>query len=260
MKFLDEPLPISEGSFRSRLLSATKSLQPPAFKESVWIGPFDQLVSSAYALLKADEMKFEERLIDGYYKNVFSKIVMLLSEFADGAESSDPTALKNYLSGIYFNAGFQRLTWAAERLVTTFGAVNCKCGCSATIARTKKERWPSFDSKARPFAKNRLESCRFKSQLTSLGEMLSQFEGWDNRTCCRKNALSILSDQVNPKKHSVYDYEQVKKSRPLVMPSRHPWTPSDQISLVVDAFELVCKAYCELLDWNREASLPTAPR
>lgn len=255
-------------SVRSRLLSALNSLKTPPSKESVWIGPFDQLVSSAYSLLEANELGFAKRSTDDYYKKVFCRIVPLVSKCAHGrplatlkrrgtpgGKTPSARVLGNYLSGIYFNAGYQRLIWAAERLVTTFGAVNCKCGCSATIARTKKARWPPFDSKARPFAKNRLESCRFKSQLPSLGEMLSQFEEWDNRTCCRNKALSILSDQVNPKKHSVYDYEQVKKSIPLVMPCGNPWTPMDQVSLVVDAFELVCEAYCELLEWNREASL-----
>lgn len=178
----------------------------------------------------------------------------LVSEVAQGRKSSDTEALKNYLSGIYFNAGFQRLIWAAERSVILFGAVTCKCGCLPTIKKTKKGRWPPFDSKARPDAKTRLASCSFNSKLSFFGDMLSQFVEWDNRSYCRKKAFSILADQINPKKHSVYDFEQVKNSRPL-MPNKLPWTPIDQMSLVLGAFELACKAYGELLGWNPGASL-----
>jgi len=254
MKVLDESLPIGENrSFRSRLLSATKSLQPPAFKESVWIGPFDQLVSSAYALLKADELKFEERLIDGYYKKVFSNIVMLLSELADGQESSDPTALRNYLSGIYFNAGFQRLTWATERLIATFSAIECKCADPPTLRRNTKGNWPQFGESIKA-AKKRLGHGHFDSQLPRFREMLDQFNDWDGKSYDLSKALSILRDQVNPKKHSVYDYERVQASRP-VMSTGVTWTPVDQVSLAVHAFEAVCRAYCDLLDWNPKAKL-----
>jgi len=126
---------------RAQLLAALNSLTTPPSKESVWIGPFDQLVSSAYALLKAEELEFASRSTDSdeYYNKVFCRIVTLVSELADG-RSSNPTALKNYLSGIYFNAGFQRLTWAAERLTTTFAAVRCTCHRPPEVTK-EKGRW-----------------------------------------------------------------------------------------------------------------------
>lgn len=201
-------------SDRSQLLSGLKSLTKPPHKESVWIGPFDQLVSSAYALLKAHEFKFTNRTTGQYYDRVFCQIVPLLSELADGRKSADPTALKDHLSGIYFNAGFQRLTWAAERLVTTFAAVRCTCHCPPDV--TKEGGIWNF-GKSKEGAKKRLKHDHFKSKLQKFREMLLQFDDWDKTSYDPKKALSILREQVNPKKHSVYDHELVEASR--------PWTP-----------------------------------
>jgi hypothetical protein len=238
--------------FRSRLLSGLNLLTTPPSKESVWIGPFDQLVSSAYAFLAADELGFAKRSIDGYYHKVFCQIVKLVSKLARGREPSDSPAFKNYLSGIYFNAGFQRLTWAAERLITTFAAVECTCANSTAMTRDAKGYWPKFGESIKA-AKKRLERSHFDLQLPHFRGMLDQFDGWDRRSYDLSKALSILRDQVNPKKHSVYDYQQVQQSRPLK--SRGPWTSVDRISLAVHAFEVVSEAYCELVDWNPKAAL-----
>jgi len=234
--------------FSSRLLSALKSLRTPPSKESVWIGPFDQLVSSTYALLKADALNFVNRSTDEYYDKVFSKITILISEFADNLQPSDPAALDNYISGIYFNAGFQRLTWAAERLVATFAATRCTCHRPPEAVKD----W-SFPSRLKA-ANLRLTHDHFKSQLPRFREMLSQFDGWDKTSYDPNRALSILRDQINPKKHSVYERQRVEASKPWTSKDTQ-WKSGDQMSLVVGAFELVCKGYCELLDWNLGASL-----
>ena len=94
----------------------------------------------------------------------------------------------------------------------------------------------------------------FDKALPTLREMLEQFEGWNKTSCEPKKALSIVREQVNPKKHSVYDYPLVRASRPWT-DQKDQWKPVDQMSLVVGAFELVCKAYCELVAWNLGASL-----
>jgi hypothetical protein len=237
-------------SVRAQLLTALNSLTTPP-KESVWIGPFDQLVSSAYALLKADELEFTSRSIDDYYQEVFCLIVKLVSELAGGQKSSDSKALKSYQSGIYFNAGFQRLTWAAERLVTTFAAVRCTCNRPPDVVK-EKGRWDF--GKSKEAAKKRLKHNHFGKEVDALEEMLKQFDGWDRASYEPTKALSILREQVNPKKHSVYDHPLVRASRPWINLTDQ-WKPANQMSLVVGAFEAVCKAYVELLSWNPGASL-----
>src|SRR5271165_4375340 len=99
---------------------------PPNCEHNPWTGPFDQLVSCAYALMQAENRGFHARPTDNYFEDVLAKIVELLRE--QKAEASESDALNNYLSSFYFNAGIQRLTFAAERLLAAFVGVYCICG------------------------------------------------------------------------------------------------------------------------------------
>ena len=249
-KFSEEQLP---ASLRSPVLSAMKSLQTPPSKKSVWIGPFDQLASAAYALLEADKLNVAKRIAnsDDYYKRVFCHVTSLVSEYADSRHCTDSPALNTYLSVIYFNAGYQRVTFAAERLVTTFAAIRCTCNLPPDVTK-KNGKW--YFNQSKKAAKNRLEHPHFSTQIPAFKQLLQQFDNWDGSTFKSDKALAILREQVNPKKHSVYDRSDVEKSRPR-MPCGSPWTVDDQISLVAGAFQLVCKAYNELLQWNPAGAL-----
>ncbi len=260
-----EPQQTPARTLADEVLSALGTLKVAPAK-SVWTGPFDQLVSSGYALVTADRLGFVERKVDGYYETVLQSIVDRLSaelkqkEFPL-AKLNDSDEVRNYLSSFYFNAGFQRFTWGAERLATTFAAVTCTCEKNEPgLSKKDDGRWPGLKcvvaaTKDRIRHLNFAADSRFRSLVQQLEDSTEKHDpNAAPDASDEKKALYIFRDQVNPKKHSVFDFKFVQDSRPLK--EGRPWSSRDQMELAVHAYELVCNAYCELLLWNPDAKLP----
>jgi hypothetical protein len=238
------------------LIAALQKLTTPQSFDSVWIGPFDQLVSAGYALLRAEKLEYRHRSLSTYYYRVHAKIVDLCvaSETADEDVPSDP-ALRDFAGGIYFNAGIQRLTFGVERLVATFAGIPCTCGKAAETAPTvtrRGTRWPDFGD-YRKGANRRLNHSHFQGLLPALTKMLTQFDGWDGRTFVLNKGLSILRQQVNQRKHGPYMRQYAKASAPVTAAGDPSWSPVQQLELAVTSYEIGCEVYRELVDWNPSA-------
>ena len=100
--------------------------------DSAWIGPFEQLVGAAFSLIESESRGYSRLAYSGlYHPHVQKRIVSLLTELEAGKESSDKTALENWLARYYFNSGIQRVSFAAERLIATYASLPCSCGAHA---------------------------------------------------------------------------------------------------------------------------------
>ena len=234
----------------SSIMAALATLKPPPDK-NIWIGPFDQLVSSGNTLLIAAQKGFESRNVADYHSRVLSRVVTLLQM---DPNCKDP-ALNDYLLGFYFNAGFQRFIWGAERLLTTFAAVKCTCVLGEpAISRGKHGRWPRVKDVVIPKAEQRLQHKHFDSQLISFRTIVSHMKAQNTYKCEPDNATPIFRDEVDLRKHSVYDANTLGRSRPIRADGT-VWEPPDQMRLAVDAYKLTCSAYGELRTWNLAAAL-----
>jgi hypothetical protein len=236
-----------------KLIAALAQLTTPQSFNSVWIGPFDQLVSAGYALLRAEKLGYRTRALGTYYYRVHAKIVDLIvaSETADDDVPGDP-ALRDFAGGIYFNAGIQRLTFGVERLVATFAGIPCTCGKAAETAPTvtrRGTRWPDFGD-YRKGANSRLKHSHFQGLLPKLTKMLTQFDGWDGRTFVLNKGLPILRQQVNQRKHGPYRRQHAKASAPVTAAGDPSWSPVQQLELAVRSYGIACEGYRELVDWN----------
>lgn len=234
----------------SLFVAALGTLKRPPDK-SVWIGPFDQLVSSGYALLISARRGFETRNVSDYHGRVFTNVVRLLQ--SDSCDTHP--SLNDYLLGFYFNAGFQRVVWAAERLLTTFAAVNCSCGDNSyAIGRNaKNDQWPRMKVVI-PAAEKHLQHAHFNAELLSFRALFDQMKEDNTFTCEQEKALRIFADEVNLRKHSVYDVAFLQRTRPKHA-NGTTWRPSDQLELAIYSFKLACCAYGELLRWNSNPRL-----
>jgi len=235
------------------IVAALQNLTTPKSFNSVWVGPFDQLVSAGYALLRAEKLGYRHRSLSTYYYRVHAKIVDLIvaSASADEDVHCDP-ALKDFGGGIYFNAGIQRLTFGVERLVATFAGIPCTCGKAAETTPTvtrRGTRWADFGD-YRNGANRRLKHSHLQGLLPKLTTMLSQFDGWDGRTFDSEKGLTILRQQVNQRKHGLYLRQHAKASAPVTAAGEPSWSPAQQSELAVRSYDCACGVYRELVDWN----------
>ena len=105
--------------YEARLSSSLGQLAVPALHDSAWLGPFEQLVGAAFSLIESEKRGFSRKRYNPlYHPMVQRKIVSLLEELEAGQESTEQSALDSWLSRYYFNSSIQRMTFAAERLVS----------------------------------------------------------------------------------------------------------------------------------------------
>src|SRR6266404_506749 len=182
---------------RERLVKALGTLTTPVFG-AVWIGPFDQLVSAGRALLKANKLGYDDRALATYYFDVHAKVVPLLVDEAEDRDISSPKDLENFLSSFYFNAGIQRLTFAAERLLATFVAIPCPCGQrTPEVVRNRNGKWPKLQDcceKANQRLNHLANQDGVGSSLDRFRSFVASLSGWDYRTFSSEKGLSMLRD------------------------------------------------------------------
>lgn len=241
-----------------KVLSGLQGLLPPARYDSVWIGPFEQLVGAGYALLGAGQHRINERDLDLYYLRVQKKITALVKDRFTSGKASDEDAFDKWAAGFYFNSGIQRIVWASERLLLTLSTVDCPCGSRPTEKDVLGDR-PHFPA-VLAGALARLEHVQndHGTDLRKTRNMRNHQVGKYKRSdpLDPKRILAMLRYDVNNRKHKVYgrsnllDRQSAKKGDNKTWPSA---SADVQMDLACQAFEIVCEAYRELKDWNPRA-------
>jgi hypothetical protein len=240
-----------------KLLGGMKLIITPGFG-TVWLGPFDQLVSAGHALLKAEALGYANRNLSMYYFDVHAKVVPLILEENGNKESSSPQARDNFLSSFYFNAGIQRLTFAAERLLISFVSISCACGRNPEISRDNYGRWPKLKyclQKAEERLKHIVADDSYSESLNALGSFMNALQGWNYRDFVAEKHLSMLRDHVNVRKHSVYIRSEALNYGPRGPNGRPQWSPTDQADVASDAFLSTAVAYSEVVAWRPDATI-----
>jgi len=238
------------------LTKALGQLQAPALHNSAWIGPFEQLVGAAFSLIESEKRGFSRRKYNPmYHPMVQCKIVSLLGELEVGQENPQKGALDSWLSRYYFNSGIQRVNFAAERLMATFAALECKCGRRPAEVTITNHRPPNFPQRLIG-ANNRLThvETEYTVPLTNLKALLGQLGTRYSRNdpFDPSKGLAMIRRDVNSRKHSVYKRAEVLDSLPHSASGARTWSDAGclaQMETAVDCFELATGAYTELLAW-----------
>jgi len=240
-----------------KLLAAIRSITTPKFG-TVWLGPFDQLVSAGHGLLRAEALGYANRDLSMYYFDVHSKLVRLIIEDDNGENSSSPDGWNNFLSSLYFNAGVQPLTFAAERLLISFVSISCSCGRSPEVKRDNYGRWPKLKNCLQK-AENRLNHIvaddHYSGELTTFRSFMNALNGWNYQDFVDEKHLSMLRDHVNVRKHSVYIRAEAVNYGPRGPNGRPKWSPADQADVAADAFVSTAGAYNEIVSWRSDATI-----
>ena len=230
-------------------------LQSPRFSDSAWVGPFELLMGAAYAILAAERHGNSRR--DGrkyeYHTHVRENIVAILAEHAFAPPASDRPIFDDWVSGFYFNAAEQRLVWAADRLLTTFAALECPCGRPSELAEHGQH---SF-TEVWKVASRRLEhiGAEHQKDLTYVAVLLKQSVAERHHlyemVFNADTVLSMLREHIEHKHGYTRDGH-----RKMVAGSHISWstaTPGVQMEFACAAFSLLCHAYNEMMNWHTEA-------
>jgi hypothetical protein len=244
-----------------KILNAIKKLTCPAHN-SVWLGPFDQLVGGGYALLAATQHGIHRRDLDHYNTRVQKKIVSCLESFSLSNFQLDTKGLGDWFSGFYFKSAIQRLVWAAERLLLTCASVNCPCGHRKTEQPVidERPRWPQvLDGALQRLDHVQNDHGKYLSKCRAVRE---QFILRDNSGKAREyrrddpldhnKALAMLRYDVNNRKHRIYIRSKLRDQMSAGKGDSKKWCSSGadfQFALAVEVFGLVSEAYEELRIW-----------
>jgi hypothetical protein len=239
-----------------RLMILLRQIQAPMLHDSVWIGPFEQLVGAVFSLVEGEKRGFSRREYSPvYHPAVQCKIASLLRELEAGLDSTQKDALDNWLSRYYFNSGIQRINFAAERLIATFAALPCVCGSRPPEITIRNNRPPKFrerlDGAQRRLTHVETEYSRSlpksKAVLAQLGIRYERDNPFDPA-----KGLAMIRQDVNSRKHSVYKRSETLDSLPPPASGTTTWSNAGshaRMGTAVDCVELVVAAYGEMLAW-----------
>jgi hypothetical protein len=229
-------------------------LECPKFSDSAWVAPFELLMGAAYALLAAEHHGYSRR--GGrkyeYHTRVRANIADLLAEHAFAPPASERPQFDDWVSGFYFNAAEQRIVWAADRLLTTFAALDCPCGRPGELAGHGKH---SF-SEVWKAASLRLEHVGTDHQkdLTYLAVLLKQ-SVWERH---RPGEVAFNADTVISMLRDDLEHKHghtLNGQRRMAGPQQG-WSsaaPGVQMEFLCAAFSLLCHTYNEMLHWHASA-------
>ncbi|HVP50702.1 MAG TPA: hypothetical protein VMT05_01210 [Terriglobales bacterium] len=231
------------------------NLQSPRFSDSVWVASFELLMGAAYALLAAERHGYSRR--DGrkyeYHTHVRGNIAAIVAEHGFTRPVSEQPLFDDWVSGFYFNAAEQRILWAADRLLTTFAAIDCPCGRSSELRghgrHSFAEVWKA--------ASLRLEHVGTEHQkdLTHVAVLLRQSAVERHRACemafSPDAVLSMLRDHLEHKHGYTLDGHRKTVARPRLIWSTA--APGVQLEFVCAAFSLLCQSYDEMMNWHADA-------
>jgi hypothetical protein len=227
----------------------------PKFSDSAWVAPFELLMGVAYALLAAERHGYSRH--DGrkyeYHTRVRANIADVLAEQTFTPPASQRPLFDDWVSGFYFNAAEQRIVWAADRLLTTFAALDCPCGRPGELAGHGKH---SF-SEVWKAASRRLEHVGTEHQkdLTYVAVLLKQ-SVWERHRPCEvafnaDTVISMLRDHLEHKHGYTLDGH-----RKTVAGAHLSWSsaaPGVQMGFLCAAFSLLCHTYNEMMNWHASA-------
>jgi hypothetical protein len=230
-------------------------LQSPRFSDSAWVAPFELLMGAAYALLAAerhgysrrDKRKYE------YHTHVRGNIAAILAEQAFAPLASGRPVFDDWVSGFYFNAAEQRIVWAADRLLTTFAALDCPCGRPSEMPGYGKHSFPEVWKAA----SLRLEHVGTEHQkdLTYVAVLLQQSVAERHHPCemafNADTVLSMLRDHIEHKHGYTLDGHRKTVAGPHI--SWSTAAPGVQMEFVCAAFSLLCHTYNEMMNWHAGA-------
>jgi hypothetical protein len=245
------------------IINALKKLTCPAH-DSVWLGPFEQLVGGGYALLAAVQHGIHRRDLNNHYNSrVQARVVSHIESFLLSAPVADPRGFEDWTSGFYFKSAIQRIVWAGERLLLTFAAVDCACGSRAREQSVSSERprWKDILDGAL----HRLDHVQNDDavSLPMCRALREQFVFRDKAGKAReyqrddlldpKKVLAMLRYDGNNRKHRIYVRSELRDQMSAGKGDGKKWCSSGadfQFDLAAEAFDLVCDAYEELKTWN----------
>jgi hypothetical protein len=246
----------ASATYEARLSSGLSQLAAPTLHDSVWLGPFEQLVGAAYSLIESEKRGFSSRAYSPvYHPMVQCMIVSLLEGLEAGKKITQQDALDNWLSRYYFNSGIQRVNFAAERLVATFAGLPCKCGTRPPEITISNHRPPNFQQRL-DGAQARLThvEAEYTTPLTKLKAVLGQLTARYDRNdpFNPSTGLAMIRRDVNSRKHSVYKRSETLDALPRPASGRVTWPEAGcnaRMETAVDCLELVVGAYGEMLAW-----------
>jgi hypothetical protein len=252
-------LPPSPTDFNARLKSLLSQIQVPIVFDSVWIGPFEQLVGAVFSLIESEKRGFSRREHSAvYHPAVQCKITALLAELEAGVKRKRQDALEFWLSRYYFNSGIQRINFAAERLIATFAALPCNCGKRPPEITSRNNRAPKFTDRL-DGAQRRLThvETEHRSSLPEMKAVIGQLSPYNrNDPFDPKKGLAMIRRDVNNRKHSVYKRAETLDALPRPTSGAVTWSNAGsnaRMGTAVECVELVVGSYSELLAWYPRA-------
>jgi len=252
----------------AEILDPLQKLPCPTF-DSVWLGPFEQLLGAGYALLSATKHGIYTRSLDSHYNQaVQAKVTSHLRRIFSETDVSSADRFEDWVSGFYFNSAIQRMVWAGERLLLTCSAIDCSCGRRQAEPSVMKDRPPWRDVLAG--ALNRIDHVQNDDglPLAKCHAVREQFiirDASGNEREYRRDdpldstkVLAMLRYDVNNRKHKAYGRSKVLDRCSSGKGDNAKWHTAGadfQMRLACDAFALLCAALEELMSWHPQAKL-----
>jgi hypothetical protein len=232
---------------------AIAALECPNYSDSVWAGPFEQLVGAAYALLAAERHGFsrhDERKYQ-FHAHVRENVAAWVAE--EPFRPSDQSAFDDWVSGFYFNSALQRLVGAGEQLVTVFAAQECPCGKLPAGRHGQHDGFrPSCQA-----AQRLLEHLRsaHRKELPELEAVLKQMSSPAKRGVAfdPAHALVVVRGELHQRQAHGARQPETRSAgrRPKV--SRPTVGPELQMTMACAAFAQLARAYNQLAEWHPAA-------
>ncbi len=269
-------------TIRPRVVKSLESLPDPLSAQEPLTALFHQLVGAGYSLLAADaygaltrsyiqeEKQGDLRHLDeaercayiqGGKEREARQLVGILSESNQIPLPPDPGSVwSNWVCGFYFNAARHRVALTFERLIKV-------CACSPMICcdpppptidhrKTTRLRKLAKECKSRlmHLAEHAEDPKRDTSATTKLADFALEDVQDDERNLLEltdDNYLEAIRWDDQDQKHRYYPHYRLRTDTPAEHSQPKTWVTLDiteQLSRLIDAFQLLCKSYVELHD------------
>ncbi len=219
---------------------------------------YEQLVGIAYSLWVADEYGIQKRNLENYHNKVRLQLPKLFSSSVQVPFSQIPQEWATWVSGFYFNAALQRLTWVGDRLLTIFASLPMNCCLHSPLPSRKKLRDIEMII---GFVKNRFNHLEghYKDNWHLLGLnsylLLVDINFNPKRDkIADSNYIRAIRWDVNNRKHSVGGFDRSSAGRVV---SGH-WSSLGQdiqFTYAIRAFQAICELYRDLHECYFERKL-----